>query len=130
MILLSFYKVPLCPIDLLLITLFLIVNFVHTLNKNKSCTNENKRINMDMAKAYDRTKWFFIEFTLKVIDFLNFITHTIRKCITSITFFILINNKNSKITIPTRDFRQEDLLPLIYLLFVLKCCLVCLPIVK
>ncbi|KAK2383275.1 hypothetical protein QL285_070742 [Trifolium repens] len=54
-----------------------------------------------MAKAYDRLEWDFLHATLTAMNFPQNLTHTIMKCVTTVTFSILINGQ------PTKNFSAE-----------------------
>jgi mannosylglycoprotein endo-beta-mannosidase len=61
-----------------------------------------------MAKAYDRVEWDFLRATLESMGFPHNITNIIMKCVSTVTFAILINGNCSKTFSPQRGLRQGD----------------------
>jgi hypothetical protein len=73
----------------------------HNRNKKKGFVG----IKLDMAKAYDRLEWNFIENTISTMGFPCNLVQIIMKCVTTVTFSILVNGQPSNKFKPQRGIR-------------------------
>jgi hypothetical protein len=62
-------------------------------------------IKTDMAKAYDRLEWNFLKATLEAMNFPSNMVNTIMKCVSTVSFSILINGIPTSFFSPQRGLR-------------------------
>lgn len=94
------------PGRLIIDNIILAFESFHTLNKVISKNKGYVGFKLDMAKAYDRIEWDFIENILKATRFPTNITGPTMTCIKYVSFSININGKNSRWCRPTRGIMQ------------------------
>ena len=90
---------------------------MHYLDHKKSGKDGYMAVKLDMSKAYDRVDWIFIKKVIRRLGFHERWLDWILRCITTISYSILINGESHGCIRPLRVLKQGD--PLSSYLFLL-----------
>ena len=80
----------------------------YSLKSRKRQANSYMALKADITKAYDRLEWKFLEETMRHMGFNSTWISWIMKCVSTISFSVLINGSPHGHITPSRGIRQGD----------------------
>ena len=78
---------------------------LHTMQKRRHGKVRCLAVKLDMSKAYDRIEWRFLEGIMETLGFSAKWIRMIMNCVTSVSYSLVVNGKQSGHIIPSRGLR-------------------------
>lgn len=90
---------------------------LHTMTTRMKGKKGYMAVKLDMSKAHDRVEWVFLEKMMRKLGFSEGWISLIMKCVSTVSYSVLINDQPMRQIFPSRGLRQGDpFFPYLFLL--------------
>ena len=91
---------------------------MHFLNHKNAGIDGFMTAKLDISKAFNRVEWGFIQGVMEKLGFNSRWVNLVMKCITSVSYLVIINGATSGNIVPTWGLRQGDpFSPILFLIY-------------
>ncbi|KAM1218420.1 hypothetical protein TB2_045543 [Malus domestica] len=114
----SEYQSAFIPNRMILDNVLAAFETIHCLKRRRKCGRKKLALKLDMAKAYDRVEWAYLEKMMYKMEFPSRFVALVMNCVTSVSYSILMNGRPHSTIISSRGIRQGDPISLYLFLIV------------
>ncbi|KAK5770921.1 hypothetical protein PVK06_047081 [Gossypium arboreum] len=88
--------------------IIVVYEILHSMKKRRVGPKGSFALKLDMSKAYDRVEWCFVQVMLKMMGFSDRWVENVMRCVTSVSYSVVMNREVGNLFIPRRGLRQGN----------------------